>query len=139
MKSKSLLLTSKLNNDWTDSDFFLHHEIAIKDMIHGPYGTFNPNSPSMADGKCSKQYPRGLLAETITGNCGYPLYSRRSATVKVNQQDIGNRWIVPYPPILSKTFNAHINDESCHSVKSIKYICKYVTKGSDMAILAIEY
>jgi hypothetical protein len=77
-----VLLTSKLNNDRTDS-------------------------------------------ETITGNCGYPLYRRRptadngrSTIVKVNQQDIeiDNRWIVPYSPILLNTFNAHINDESCQPV-----------------------
>ena len=41
-------------------------------MIHGPCGTFNPNSPCMADGKGSKQYPWGLVAETITEKCGYP-------------------------------------------------------------------
>ena len=79
----------------------------------------------MVDGKCLKLYPWGLVAETITGNCGYPLFRQRSTSdngrskiVKVNQQDIeiDNRWIVPYSPILSKTFNAHINDESCHSV-----------------------
>ena len=58
--------------------FFLHHEIAIENMIHGPCGTFNPNSPCMADVKCSKRYPRGLVAETITWNYGYPLYRRRS-------------------------------------------------------------
>ena len=90
----------------------MYHEIAIKNMIHGPCGAFNPNSPCMADGKCSKQYPRGLIAETITRNCGYPLYHRRSTAnngrstiVKVNQQDIeiDNRWIVPYSRLLSKT------------------------------------
>ena len=32
----------------------------------------------MYDGKCTKQYPRDLLPETITGNDGYPLYRRRS-------------------------------------------------------------
>ena len=76
----------------------------------------------------------GLVAETITGNCGYSLYRRRStadngrsAIVKVNQQDIeiDNRWIVPYSPILSKTFNPHINDESCHSVKQNTLFFKY--------------
>lgn len=61
----------------------------------------------------------------------------RSTIAKVNQQDIkiDNRWIVPYSPILSKTSKAHINVKSCHSVKSIMYICKYVTKGSDMAVI----
>lgn len=70
----------------------------------------------MLDGKCSKQYLRALVAETIAGNNGYPLYHRRSTadnkrstTMKVNQQDIEiyNRWIVPYSPILSKTFKAY--------------------------------
>ena len=63
----------------------------------------------------------------------------RSTIVKVNQQDIeiNNHWIVPYSPILSMTFNAHINDESWHSVKSIKYICKYVTKERDMAVIGV--
>ncbi|XP_049826254.1 uncharacterized protein LOC126266393 [Aethina tumida] len=122
------------------------HEVVIKNMIHGPCGTLNQNSPCMMDGKCLKRYPRTLISETITGNDGYPLYRRRSTAdngrltiVKINQQDIeiDNRWIVPYSPILSKTFKAHINVESCHSVKSIKYICKYVTKGSDMAVIGI--
>ena len=98
----------------------------------------------MVEGKCSKRYPWALIPETITGDDGYPLYHRRSTAdngrstiVKVNQQDIevDNRWIVPCSRLLSKTFNAHINVEFCQSVKSIKYICKYVTKGSDMAVI----
>lgn len=35
--------------------------------------------------------------------------------------------------LLSNMFHAHVNVENCHSIKSIKYICKYVAKGSDMA------
>lgn len=48
-----------------------------------------------------------------------------------------HRWVVPYSPLLSKTFK-HINVESCSSVKSLKYICKYVNKESDMAVFRIE-
>jgi ATP-dependent DNA helicase PIF1 len=115
-------------------------------MIRGPCGILNPNSPCIVDGKCSKRYPRQLISETITGHDGYPLYRRRSTDdngrstiVKVNQQDIevDNRWVVPFSPLLSKTFKAHINVEFCHSVKSIKYICKYVNKGSDMAVFGV--
>ncbi|GFQ72534.1 ATP-dependent DNA helicase [Trichonephila clavata] len=47
-------------------------------MIHGPCGSLNDNSLYMSDGKCTKRYPRDLLAETVTGNDGYPLYRRRS-------------------------------------------------------------
>ncbi|XP_065172041.1 ATP-dependent DNA helicase pif1-like [Atheta coriaria] len=115
-------------------------------MIHGPCGILNPNSPCMVEGKCSKRYPRQLVAETITGQDGYPLYRRRSiddngksTIVKVNQQDIevDNRWVVPFSPLLCKAYKAHINVEFCHSVKSIKYVCKYVTKGSDMAVFGV--
>ena len=42
-----------------------------------------------------------------------------------------NRWIVPYNPYLSLKFDAHINLESCSSVKSVKYLYKYVYKGYD--------
>ena len=96
--------------------------------------------------KCSKRFPRKLVTETISGNDGYPLYRRRStddngrsAIVKVNQLDIevDNRRVVPLSPLLPNTFKAHINVEYCHSVKSIKYFCKYVTKGSGIVVFGV--
>ncbi|XP_045454816.1 uncharacterized protein LOC123664266 [Melitaea cinxia] len=36
------------------------------------------------------------------------------------------------------TFNAHINVEYCHSVQAIKYICKYINKGSDQATFGVR-
>lgn len=58
--------------------------------------------------------------------------------MEVNGNKIDNSWVVPYNPLLLKIFNAHINVEYCNSVKSIKYICKYVHKGSDMAAFNIS-
>ncbi|GBM89553.1 hypothetical protein AVEN_259331-1 [Araneus ventricosus] len=49
---------------------------------------------------------------------------------------IDKRWIVPYSPLLLKMFDAHINVECCNSVKSIKYILKYVHKGSNHGVFA---
>ena len=46
--------------------------------------------------------------------------------------------MVPYSPLLCKTYKAHINVELYSSVKYIKYICKYVHKGSDKAIFAVQ-
>jgi len=91
-------------------------------MIHGPCGALNLNSPCMIDGKCSKRYPRALTSDTITGDDGYPYYRRRSTednghtvTIRIQNQDIevDNRWVVPYSPLLSKIFKAHINFEYC--------------------------
>ena len=123
-------------------------DIIVKNMIHGPCGALNENSPCLAKGRCTKQYPRLLVSKTITGNDGYPQYRRRStedggktAIIKKRNGttiEVDNQWFVPYSPLLSKTFNAHINVEYCNSVKAIKYICKYVNKGSDMAVFGLQ-
>ncbi|EPB89326.1 hypothetical protein HMPREF1544_03835 [Mucor circinelloides 1006PhL] len=46
-----------------------------------------------------------------------------------------NEWVVPYSPYLSKKYNAHINVKTCASVQAIKYINKYIYKGSDQTTL----
>ncbi|XP_074108441.1 uncharacterized protein LOC141533449 [Cotesia typhae] len=119
------------------------HEIIKSTMIHGPCGVFNFSSPCMLADVCTKRYPRPFLKETQTGEDGYPKYRRRSPedggpAIKINGNDIDNRWVVPFNPVLSRTFKAHINVEYCNSVKSIRYICKYVNKGSDQAAFTVE-
>lgn len=125
-----------------DNDRILY-EIVKSNMIHGPCGTANSTSPCMKNNICSKKYPMPLHRETQTGKDGYPLYRRRSPddggfTVNINGNCLDNRWVVPYNPVLLKTFNSHINIEYCNSVKSIKYVCKYINKGSDQATFALE-
>ncbi|XP_076301721.1 uncharacterized protein LOC143219730 [Lasioglossum baleicum] len=121
----------------------LLYDIVKSNMIHGPCGSLNHKSPCMKDGRCSKRYPRPLLKDTQTGDDGYPQYRRRSPadggyTIKNKEIELDSRWVVPYNPVLLRTFNAHINVEYCNSVKAIKYICKYVNKGSDQAAFTIE-
>ncbi|XP_008189557.1 uncharacterized protein LOC103311652, partial [Acyrthosiphon pisum] len=57
---------------------------------------------------------------------------------KYKPVDVDNSWIVPYSPLVSKIMKAHINLESCSSVVAIKYILKYIHKGSDQAMFTIE-
>lgn len=88
-----------------------------------------------------------MIKDTQTDTNGYPLYRRRDEEIggqftylmmKKKRIKINNGWIVPYSPLLTKIFNAHINAEFCKSVKSIKYICNYINKGSDMAVIEIS-
>ncbi|XP_060858512.1 uncharacterized protein LOC132935889 [Metopolophium dirhodum] len=56
----------------------LLYEIVKANMIHGPCGLLNKNSPCMKGGVCSKRYPVTLIQETQRGEDGYPKYRRRS-------------------------------------------------------------
>ena len=53
-------------------------------------------------------------------------------------QEIDNRWIVPYNKLLLRSMNCHCNVELCMSIKSIKYVLKYVHKGCDQAMFALR-
>ena len=109
-------------------------------MIHGPCGALNPRSPCMADGKCSKSFPKQFREETAMDVDGYPLYRRRNngRTMTVAGHEIDSRWVVPYNRFLLLKFGAHINVEHCASVKSVKYIYKYICKGHDKARLEVN-
>ena len=58
--------------------------------------------------------------------------------LNIYKADIDKRWVIPYSPLPSKIFNAHVNVEFCSSAKPIKYICKYVNKGKYMAVFQIH-
>ena len=54
------------------------HQIVMSNMVHGPCGSINPQSPCMQDGHCSKKYPKQYCSETQLGADSYPLYKRSS-------------------------------------------------------------
>ena len=140
------IISAEIPDPLIDQELF---DIVTKHMIHGPCGAFNMTSPCMENGKCKKNFPKPHTNDTISDIDGYPMYRRRSTengghtfTMRLpnfpNQVEFDNQWVVPYSPLLSKTYKAHINVELCSSVKSIKYICKYVNKGSDLAIFEVQ-
>ena len=53
-------------------------------------------------------------------------------------QTVDNRFGVPYCPGLLSIFNCHINVKVVSSVKSVKYLYKYVYKGYDAANTIVE-
>ena len=119
-------------------------DIEVTNMIHGPCGSENPHSPCMLNGKCSKNFPKDFQKQTsLDTDNNYATYQRRAPEDGGHQfvcpktnKIIDNRWVVPYCPFLSLRFNCHINVERCTSPKATKYLYKYVTKGSDRAMVA---
>ncbi|KAG2217355.1 hypothetical protein INT45_010287 [Circinella minor] len=107
-------------------------------MTHGPYGNLNPNAIYMKDGQCSQGYPKLFVAEMRVSRDGYPIYHRRENIHNRHHFQrlnfiADNSHIILYNPYLCQKYNAHINVEICTSSRAIKYLCKYLTKGSDRA------
>lgn len=56
----------------------------------------------------------------------------------IRKKWLDNRWVVPYNPTLLMQYNCHINVEVCSSIKSVKYLYKYVYKGHDCSSFAVQ-
>ncbi|KAL8587188.1 hypothetical protein ACOMHN_013275 [Nucella lapillus] len=115
-------------------------------MIHGPCGAINPKNCCMdqTTKKCTKKFSKAFHATIDQGEDSYPKYRRRSEEdgghVRKLKDSviITNQWVVPYNPYLLNQFNCHINVEICSSIKSIKYVLKYVHKGTDQAVFQLQ-
>ena len=110
-----------------------------KHMIHGPCGHLEPTSPCMESRACKKMFPKPPSTETLLDVDGYPKYRRRERhTVIVRSKTVSDTFVVPYNPLLLMKYDCHINVEVCTTVKSIKYIFKYIHKGHDCASVEIR-
>ncbi|XP_067214183.1 uncharacterized protein [Linepithema humile] len=118
------------------SDNRILHDIVMKHMIHGPCGDW-----CLVDGKCSKHYPKSYFEETKMDEDAYPYYCRQNNGKNFKRPGgyiVDNRYVVPYCPTLSIIFNCHINVEVVSSIKSVKYLYKYIYKRHDVAAITIE-
>ena len=125
------------------------HAIASSKMVHGPCGGLNSRSACMRDGACTKGFPRRFQLETAVPARGYPLYRRRApedggfTTEPRGRRDadrhrLDNRWVVPFNPFLLRAIKAHVNVEVIsHSTACVKYVVKYVNKGSDQTTYTV--
>ena len=100
----------------------------------------------MENGKCFKGFPKDFVRKTVVHQENYyATYQRRSPddggrSTKLPKGDrtVDNSWVIPYNPYLSLRYNCHINVERCASPKATKYLFKYVTKGTDRAMVSLE-
>jgi hypothetical protein len=126
------------------------YNIVSRFMIHGPCQG-NKDAACMKDYgssvACSRHFPRPCTEETVVDELNYPAYRRRangfsvSSKHPLNRQErftVGNEWVVPYNPYLSRKYKAHINVEVCGTIRAIRYIHKYIYKGSDRATMELD-
>nr|XP_017234917.1 PREDICTED: uncharacterized protein LOC108208855 isoform X2 [Daucus carota subsp. sativus] len=116
------------------------YEAVSQLMMHGPCGAANPKCPCMAEGKCTKFYPKSYTSSTTIDSDGYASYRRRDdgRTVECNNILLDNRHVVPYNRGLLVKYQAHINVERCNRAQSIKYLFKYIGKGPDKVTAVLE-
>ncbi|KAL6218678.1 hypothetical protein ACLB2K_011888 [Fragaria x ananassa] len=112
-------------------------------MIHGPCGPLNPRQSCMKKDTCNKGYPKSFANFTVQGEDAYPVYQRRPNRQPVylhgrGNMIVDNRWVVPCNPWLLLRYNCHINVEVCGSIKSVKYLYKYIYKGPDRESLEVQ-
>lgn len=123
-------------------------DVVASVMVHGLCGDLNPTAKCMvidaAIGrkKCCKHFSKPFQEATQVRDDGYPLYRRRNNNAGYDIPHplyqgqtywVRNEWVVPHNPFLLQKYHAHINVECCGSVKAVKYIHKYIYKGSDRA------
>ncbi|ETA55742.1 hypothetical protein VCUG_02860, partial [Vavraia culicis subsp. floridensis] len=84
--------------------------------------------------RVQKEYPKRHSETTLMNINGYPEYRRRrTGFTYVRNVPVDNTNVVPYNEYLLMRYNCHINVEVCTSIKSVKYIFKYIYKGYDCA------
>lgn len=99
-------------------------------------------------GQCKFHYPKEYSDVTHWAEDAVcPIYRRRSPEQggrSIEQVSNGghkrvvtNAYVVPYSPYLCLRYGMHINVEVCVSVKGVKYLFKYVFKGSDRQLVAV--
>ena len=110
------------------------HQIVMSNMVHEPCGCINPNFPCMQEGRCSKKYPKQYIVETQLGADSYLLYRRSSPD---NGGQVSNISMRIGGSRVDQQID-HCNVELYMSIKSIKYVLKYVHKGCDQAMFSLR-
>ncbi|KAF4530354.1 hypothetical protein B566_EDAN018479, partial [Ephemera danica] len=113
----------------------LLYEQVKQHMVHGPCG-----ARCLVPNGCKKRFPRNFQEATEVTPNGYPKYMRKNTVHSFifPSRVVDNRWIVPYNRFLLLKYQAHINVEVCSSIRSVKYIYKYIYKGHDRASAVIS-
>lgn len=131
------IISAEIPDSLEDS---IGHEAVKQFMMHGPCGAARPNSPCMVDNNCTKHFPKHFVCETIIDDQGFLTYRRREdgRFVLKNSVELDNQYVVPYNIDLLVKYRLHLNVEWCNRSKAIKYLFKYINKGTDRVTAILE-
>lgn len=117
------------------------HAAVNEYQIHSPCD-LDPSASCRCDGpnkRCKRYFPKPMARETTLMGNKYPLYRRRGIySCVVKDRIITDDWVVPFSPFLTLKYRAHCNVEVASSIKSFKYVYKYVLKSPDSAVISIN-
>ena len=90
--------------------------------------------------KCSKHFPKEYRERTDWAEDSYLLYARpdNGLVFECNGAKFTNQYVVPYCPQLLLLFDCHLNVEISAGLGTVKYLSKYIYKGSDRATMEIS-
>lgn len=113
----------------------LLYEKVLKYMVHSCGARCQDSK-----GKCSKRFPKAFCSTTSMTEETYCTYKRRDDGRRHRRspnstEEFHNGHVVPYNPVFLIKYDCHINVECCVSIKSVKYIHKYIYKGHDRTTL----
>lgn len=122
------------------------HALVMQHMIHVPCNTKIGGDPNtlpkcIVSGKCKARFPKRRQMDTVEDSDGYPLYRRRCVGSYVypgTGETVSDRWVVPYNRALLWRYRTHLNLEVCSTLHAVKYLHKYIHKGGDRAMTALE-
>nr|GEY24498.1 DNA helicase [Tanacetum cinerariifolium] len=109
-------------------------------MMHGPCGYANKNASCMKDGnKCNRNFPKPYCDATYIDKYGFVHSRRRDTNISTKRQEVclDNAYIVPFNRTLCMRFYAHINVKYYGWTILIKYLFKYISKGTNRVVANI--
>jgi len=111
-----------------------------KYMLYGPCGVDNSQAKYIVNGKCSKHFPKEYRERIDWAENSYPLYARpdNSLVFECNGARFTNQYVVSYCPQLLLLFDCYINVEISAGLGTVKYLSKYIYKGSNRATMEIS-
>jgi len=110
-----------------------------KYMLHGLCNVDNPQVKCMVNGKCSKCFPKEYRERTDWAKDSYLLYARpnNGLVFECNGARFINQYMILYCPQLL-LFDCHLNVKISARLGTVKYLSKYIYKGSDRATMEIS-